>query len=125
MTAAQGEATARDGGNTTDGAGTSVPAGSDTTLAPRVAAYDLPPVPAKDTDSRSAAMLRDQGEAVQVELDALPTEALFGIVDTALTDLAGVPIRANGMPDWPDVDARVQAQREWLRNVAATAGDAS
>lgn len=92
--------------------------------ADQVERYDLPPVPAKDTDSRSAAMLRDQGRAVQVELDALPTDALFNIVDTALTDLAGVPIRADGMPDWPDVDAREADQRRWLRDVATTAGEA-
>ncbi len=93
--------------------------------ADQVQAHNLPPVPAKQTDSRSAAMLRAHGEAVQVELDALPTDALFSIVDAALTSFADVTIRPDGTPDWPDVDADEADIRQRLREYARQWQDAS
>lgn len=92
--------------------------------ADQVRRHNLPPAPAKVSDSRSAAMAAAHGEAMQVELDALPSDALFTLIDQALGEYAGVTVRGDGMPDWPDVDEREQADREWLRDLAESAGGA-
>jgi hypothetical protein len=89
--------------------------------ADQVRRHELPPMPVKATDSRGAAMLRDQGQAVQVELDALPTDALFALVDASLSEYAGVRLRADGKPDLPDADDLEATQRQWLRDVSRQA----
>jgi hypothetical protein len=38
--------------------------------------YNLPPLPGKASDSRAAGFVRDHGELIQVELDALPPDVL-------------------------------------------------
>ena len=49
--------------------------------AEQVAAHNLPPMPAKNTDSRTAGMAVRHGQAMQVELDALPSATLLDLVD--------------------------------------------
>jgi hypothetical protein len=46
--------------------------------------YDIPPAPAKDTDSRTAGMEARLGEAMQVELDAIDPPDLKRIVSEAI-----------------------------------------
>ena len=89
--------------------------------ADQIAEHRLPPAPAKATDSRTRRMEAEQGAAMQVEIDALPSAELFATIDAALSEHAGVSVRADGTPDWPDVDAVEAEQRRWLRDLAAGA----
>ena len=82
--------------------------------------HDLPPMPAKTTDSRLARMVAIEGEAVQVEMDAMPAEALLRLIAEAITDVSGVAIRSDGRPDLPGVDEREAAERTALRELATT-----
>jgi len=50
-------------------------------------AYDLPPAVGNATDSRAAALAERLGELVQVELEALPPEALRDLVRAELVAL--------------------------------------
>ncbi|MQA15521.1 MAG: hypothetical protein GEV09_15535 [Pseudonocardiaceae bacterium] len=52
--------------------------------AEQVIAYDLPPMPGKAKDSRAAGFAARHGELRQVELDALPPEALRGLYGDAV-----------------------------------------
>jgi len=56
-------------------------------LAEQVTAYDLPPQMGKAEDSRSSAFMAKHGELVQVELDALPVDALRDLYEQALEPL--------------------------------------
>jgi hypothetical protein len=64
--------------------------------AEQVTAYDLPPMPGKETDSRAAGFIARHGDLVQVELDALDPndlrqlyqEALDGFWDVSAYDAA-------------------------------------
>jgi hypothetical protein len=46
--------------------------------------FDIPPAPAKDTDSRTVGFEAEHGEAIQVELDAIEPRALQGIIRDAI-----------------------------------------
>lgn len=48
--------------------------------------YDLPPMPGKMTDSRSARFMLQHGDLVQVELDALPPEDLRKLYQAAVDE---------------------------------------
>lgn len=50
----------------------------------------LPPMPAKGSDSRTAGMAAQYGQAVQVELDAMPAEVLLDLVGDALAEEGGL-----------------------------------
>lgn len=91
----------------------------------QVRSHGLPPAPAKTTDARLAAMLASEGEAVQVELDAMPSALLLDVVGKAIADVSGVTLRADGRPDWPDVDAAERETRSRLLDYAAQWEDAS
>jgi hypothetical protein len=54
--------------------------------AEQVVAYDLPPMPGKETDSRAAGFIARHGELVQVELDALDPDDLQQLYQAALDD---------------------------------------
>jgi hypothetical protein len=90
--------------------------------AEQVEEYGLPPAPAKKSDSRSAAMAVAHGAAMQVELDALPSDALFDMIDRALDEHTGVRVGEDGVPDLPGVDAEEQADLALLAEMAAAAG---
>ena len=132
-------ATARDGGDENGGAAATVSDGSDMTCARRRSRLDwsailtvaaplvcieiekvgIPPTLRRVhyllvSDQTARARVRQHRELLQVTVPIHHRGA----------DLAGVPIRADGMPDWPDVDAREADQRRWLRDVATTAGEA-
>ena len=70
----------------------------------QVQAHDLPPAPAKTTDTRLASMQRDEGRTVQVELDALAPHILLDLVGEAISDVSGVALDRNGWPDLPELD---------------------
>ena len=46
--------------------------------------FNIPPAPAKDTDSRTAAFQAEHGEAIQVELDAIEPRTLQEIIQDAI-----------------------------------------
>lgn len=48
--------------------------------------YDLPPMPGKAEDSRSARFMLEHGELVQVELDALPPTDLRALYQAAINE---------------------------------------
>jgi hypothetical protein len=50
----------------------------------QVESYNLPPMPGKRSDSRSAAFELAHGRLIQVELDALPPDVLRGLYEDAL-----------------------------------------
>lgn len=52
----------------------------------QVRAYNLPVNPGKKSDSRAAGFVRDYGQLMQVELDALPPDLLRGLYEAALFD---------------------------------------
>lgn len=79
---------------------------------------DLPPAAAKAGDSRTAAMVLSEGAAMQVELDALPTDYMLDLIAHHITDVSGVTLRDDGMPDWPDVDEQESADRQRLIDLA-------
>lgn len=85
----------------------------------QVVEHNLPPMPAKATDSRTAGMIAAEGEAMQVELDALPSAVLLDMIGAAITDETGVAIRPDGKPDLPEVDVSEQRQRRALLDLAA------
>lgn len=84
----------------------------------QVQQYNLPPLPAKDGDSRTARMVATEGSAMQVELDALPGSVLLDLLAETITAETGTVIRPDGMPDWPDVDLSEQDTRERLLEFA-------
>lgn len=49
--------------------------------------YDLPPLPGKETDVRKWSFMRQHGELIQVELDALPPEELRKLYQRAIDKL--------------------------------------
>ena len=64
--------------------------------AEQVESYGLPPAPAKDGDSRTPSMAAAYGEAVQVELDALPPAALLDLLRAAIVEETGADLDAGG-----------------------------
>lgn len=52
----------------------------------QVAAFDLPPMMGKATDSRASAFFGRHGELIQVELDALPPPTLHQLYEDSLAD---------------------------------------
>lgn len=50
----------------------------------QIAEHDLPPMPAKRTDSRAAGFIAAHGEVSAVELDALPPDVLTALVEDAI-----------------------------------------
>jgi hypothetical protein len=52
----------------------------------QIGEYNLPPMPGKRTDSRSASFILAHGDLIQVELDALPPEELRKLYQVALDD---------------------------------------
>ncbi len=82
--------------------------------------YQLPPMAAKATDTRYAAMVAKEGEAMQVELDAMPAEVLLNLVAHEITRATGTVIRPDGQPNWPDVDESEKADRARLMELAGT-----
>jgi len=52
----------------------------------QIAEYDIPPAPAKTTDSRYAAFEARHGEAIQVELDAIEPRTLQGFIRDAISE---------------------------------------
>lgn len=88
----------------------------------QVAEHNLPPMPAKNNDSRCDRMVESQGAAMQVELDALPTTILLDLIATAITDVSGVELRADGQPDWPEVDAQESDYRQQLIDLSESFG---
>jgi len=54
--------------------------------------YDLPPMPGKQSDSRSARFMMQHGELVQVELDALPPEELRKLYQQAVDEYFDISV---------------------------------
>ena len=52
--------------------------------AEQIQEYDLPPQPGKEGDPRAASFVREHGELVQVELDALPPDVLRELYSEAI-----------------------------------------
>ena len=55
--------------------------------AEQIEEYNIPPAPAKTTDSRYAAFEARHGEAIQVELDAIEPRTLQGLIRDAIQEL--------------------------------------
>lgn len=90
----------------------------------QVQELDLPPLPAKANDSRSARMMAEHGRVVQVEVEALDTQVALDIVAKAIEDVAEVTLRPDGLPDLPEVDRAEADQRDQLMQVAGIVADA-
>ncbi len=88
--------------------------------AEQVAEHRLPPVMAKESDSRTAAMRASHGDAVQVEIDALPATILLDLVGQAITQATGVALNPSGALDLPDVDAAELRARDLFQDLSAT-----
>lgn len=82
----------------------------------QVVEYDLTPMPVKATDSRLAAMYASQGEAMQVELDAMDPNVLLDLIAEGIEDATGIELAADGSPVAPDLDAEEAEIRERLRS---------
>ncbi len=82
--------------------------------------HQLPPMPAKSTDARYKSMVASEGEAIQVELDAMPADVILDLVSRSVEQLTGETLRPDGQPDWPDVDESEQADRARLTEIANT-----
>lgn len=80
--------------------------------AEQVTRYQLPPNPGKATDSRAAGFIARHGELVQVELDALPPEALRQLFTDAISEYWDESAYAAVLD-------REDAERELLRTAAA------
>lgn len=80
----------------------------------QVKKYDLPPMPGKQTDSRSARFIMKHGELVQVELDALPPEELRKLYEKALFKHFNKKV-------WEKVKAQEEEERLGLRDALAVA----
>lgn len=85
----------------------------------QVQQHRLPPAPAKQGDSRSAAMAAAHGKAVQVELDALPASILLGLVGQAIEDIAGVSLDASGKVSLPELDRAEESARLAFADLSA------
>lgn len=77
--------------------------------------YDLVPMPAKLTDSRLAAMVASEGEAMQVELDAMDPAILLDLISEGVAEATGLDIRADGSPVADDMDAEEEEIKRRLR----------
>lgn len=53
---------------------------------PQIAAYNLPPLPGKASDSRAAGFIARHGTLMQVEIDALDPQILRGLYQAAIDD---------------------------------------
>ena len=71
----------------------------------------LPPNPAKETDKRYAAYVRETGQTSSWELDALSPPFIDGLVERAIHDLVD-------MDRWNEALAHEEAQRERLHRLA-------
>lgn len=85
----------------------------------QVQQHSLPAAPAKATDSRAAWMLAEHGQAVQVEVDALPPAVLLDAIGEAVQDATGLDLDTSGWPVLPEVDEEEQAIRARLRGESA------
>ncbi len=63
------------------------------------------------------------GEAMQVELDAMPADVILSLIADEITRATGETIRPDGLPDRPDVDLSEQADRARLMEIANTWSD--
>lgn len=84
----------------------------------QVTEYGLPPAPAKAADSRRAAMVAEYGQAVQVEIDALPSTVLLGLIRDKIAELGEVRIGDDYWPVMSAVDAEEAEARRLLRELA-------
>jgi hypothetical protein len=78
----------------------------------QIVEFDLPPLPGKASDSRSAAFELEHGRLIQVELDALPPDSLRDLYRRAFDRFWEPDVYA-------DVLAREIPERERLRLAAA------
>lgn len=83
--------------------------------------FALPPMMAKTTDSRLAAMQAAYGEVMQVEIDALPPAELLRLIGQKVSELGEVDLDDNYRPINPDLDAQEQAIRAELERLAGEA----
>ena len=84
----------------------------------QVTRYRLPIAPAKQDDTRRAAMIEAEGEAMQVELDALDPLVLRGLFTAAIDQL--------GKPDtWWRQITRERLERQAIRAAADQLGGAA
>jgi len=80
--------------------------------------YALVPMPAKGTDSRMASMIASEGEAMQVELDAMDPAVLLDLISEGVAEATGLEIGPDGWPVLDDLDAEEAVIRERLRDGA-------
>jgi len=81
----------------------------------QVAEHGLVENPVKESDTRTAWMREHFGTAVQVELDALDPDVTLNLLADAIEEHTGVEVRADGMPDAPELDAEEEEIRTRLR----------
>lgn len=74
----------------------------------QIADYNIPPAPAKTTDSRYNRMLEETGEVMQVELDAIEPKILQNMIREAINEHFDRDIRR-------DVDELVVKRRDMMR----------
>ncbi len=75
--------------------------------------FQLPPAPAKTSDSRYWRMEMDEGEAMQVEMDAIEPRTLQGLVRDAIREHFDDSIDGEREQEISDRQERIQ---EWLDN---------
>jgi hypothetical protein len=78
--------------------------------AEQVRAYNLPVNPGKKSDSRAAGFIRDYGQLMQVELDALPPNILRELYKAAFFEFYDVSI-------YEDILRAERADKEKLREI--------
>jgi len=71
--------------------------------------YNIPPAPAKQTDSRYHSMLEQTGEVMQVELDAIEPHVLQDMIREAINEHFDLGV-------YSDVQELVEKRREMIRN---------
>lgn len=79
--------------------------------------YDIPPAPAKETDSRTRGMEEKYGEAMQVELDAIDPPDLQTIIGDAIDEHFDEDIYNDDRE--AELDERRDQVKEWLDGLIA------
>jgi hypothetical protein len=77
--------------------------------------YDIPPAPAKTSDSRYESMVENEGEAMQVELDAIDPPVLKGIIREAVEEYFDKDIYDNYRAD--ELEKRKAEVEAWIPTI--------
>ena len=80
--------------------------------------YNIPPAPAKTTDSRTAGFIADTGVAWQVELDAIEPVVLQGLIEDAIEGLFDDDIYDDIRQ--AELDIRRKKVKGWVRGALNT-----